>query len=116
MPGQDGIDESVMGIEQIKHWAIPLKHIHEKANRLLEHRFPQIAGEACEPVPVHRANFLETAVIKPIAAELHRQRPDARVFQHAPRLGGNDLWFVQVPRRRVGQQFFIRHARPEEIT
>ena len=48
--------------------------------------------------------------VQPVAAELHRQRAGARIFQQAPRLGGDHLGLMQIPGRRPGQQGVIRQA------
>ena len=59
--------------------------------------------------------LVKLAETEPIAAKLDRQIACPVVFQHAARFGGNDFRLLQIPVRRPGQQFVIRHARPKEI-
>ena len=53
MFGQDGIDERMLGVKELKHRLVPAGDIHEEAEGLFVHRLPQLVCEAREPHAVN---------------------------------------------------------------
>ena len=76
--------------------------------RLREHRGAQLIREGGKALAIHGVDFLETAEIEPVAAELRSEVSDAVVGEQTPRLSGDDLGLVQIARGGVREQFRIR--------
>ncbi len=115
VPGKNRVDERVVAVQEIEDRAVPLNDVQHKANRLLEHRVAQVAGEAWEPLAVHGVVFLEPANVEPVAGKLCRQMPDVAVLHHPPCLRGEHVGLVQIAGCRVFHQLLVWHARPEEV-
>ena len=113
--GQDRVDERVIGVEEIKHRAISLNDIDEKANRFLIHRLSKFVCKAGKPAAIDAVVLFETAKIEPIAAEFDREGPHAIVAQHSSRLSEKDFRSAKVARGGMAQEFLVGHGRPKEV-
>ncbi len=115
MPGEGGVDECVLAVDELGHRPVALDQIHEEPDRLLEHRPPQLVVERREPAAVDAVVLLEPAEVEPVAAELGGQAAHAVVAEHSPGLGRQHVGLVQVARLGVREQLLVGHARPEEV-
>jgi hypothetical protein len=115
VPGQSGVDERVVAVEEIEDGSVPLDDVQHEANRLLKHGFAQLTREAWEPLAVDGVVFLETSNVEPVAGEFSGQMPGAPVLQHPPGLRAEHVRFTQIAGRGAFHQLVVRHARPQEV-
>ena len=81
--GQDWVDESVLGIEEVNHRAIAVNEVDEEADRFLVHRLSKSVGEAFEKFSINAVVLFEVAEIQPVAAEFDGQALAAAIPEHA---------------------------------
>ena len=105
--GEDGIHKRVVGVEEVKDGAVRAHEVDQEVKRLREHRGAQLICEGGKALAIHGVDFLETAEIEPVAAELRSEVSDAVVSEQTPRLGGDDLGLVQIARGGVREQFRV---------
>jgi hypothetical protein len=113
--GEDGVDERVLPVEQLEHRAVVANRVVEEADRLLEHRLPQVVGELGEPRAIDRVEVCELAEVEPVSAELDGQSSCPLVVEHAPRLSGERHGVAQLACCSEVEQRLVGHARPKKI-
>ena len=86
MSGERRVDERVVAVKEIEHRPIVLDEIDEEPDRFLEHGARAVRCRMPGNVRDPRVVFFEPAEVEPVAGELGREIPDARVLQHAARL------------------------------
>ena len=111
VPGQNRVDERVIGVEQFEHRTAAPSQVGEEAEGLLVHRLAKLVGKASEALAIDAVVFLEAAKRQPVAGKFRGQAPYARsVTEHAPRLRDQDLLLVQVAGGGMRQELRIGHA------
>ena len=109
-----GVQEGVVGIEDVQDRAVALEEVGEKPDRLLIHRAAR-SGEGGEVAFALLAQFVEVVDVQPGAGEFGRQPACAVVLHHAAHLRGEHVGLPQLAAGGDGAQFDIRRGRPEKI-
>ena len=106
------VREGVVGAEEVDYTAVCLYHIFEEQFGLLAHRSAQRAVEFLELAAV-RIHQVQIPELQPLPGKIFRQGATLRVGQHPRHLRVPIL--AQSFRRRLPDQFVVRHAAPEEV-
>src|SRR5262249_50096557 len=114
--GQGAVHERVVPVQHIQNRAVTLDHVGNEPDGLLEHRFSKLVRENGEAFAVHRVVILKPTEVQPGAREFRGHPARAVVFQHPANLRRKHGRLPKVIGGGVGEQFFIGHAGPEEVT
>ena len=101
-------------VQEIEHGTISARHVEEEVQGFLDHRLAEVVGEVREAGAIDGVRLLEATKLQPVAGELLGQAADARVAEHAPRLGGQHFGLVQVARDAMQKRFAV-HDKSGEV-
>src|SRR5205807_1648334 len=110
-----GVQERVVGVEDVDHRAVVLEEVSEETNGFLIHRRAQ-GCEGGEVALAFFAQLIEVVDVQPSAGELSREASHARIAEHAARLRGEHTGIVELAACGERPQFRIGSRGPKEIT
>ena len=93
---QIGVQEGVVGVEDVEHRAIVLEEVGEETNRLFAHGAAQSAELGKMPLAL-LVQRLEVVQMQPSQGKLGGQAADLGILEHPPGLGTQDFRPMKTP-------------------